>query len=125
MDVNKGGPASAGPSASRPRYSPVHSDELRDIQLSQRAQYKLVAGLVTYLRKVQMQRSTPHRVSLILGMLALGASQFGCSNQQSAAASSNGGAASSTDDIPAVLATVGNDKITLADVRTRVGDELD
>jgi protein-disulfide isomerase len=85
----------------------------------------LVAASVTYLRKVQMQRSTPHRVSLILGMLALGAGQLGCANQESAAASSNSGAEPSTADIPAVLATIGNDKITMADVRTRVGDELD
>jgi protein-disulfide isomerase len=58
-------------------------------------------------------------------MLALGAGQLGCSNQESAAASSGSGAGSSADDIPAVLATIGDDQITMADVRKRVGDELD
>jgi protein-disulfide isomerase len=72
-----------------------------------------------------MQPLMPYKLRLVLGVLALGAGLFACSNQKSAAASPHGSATSSSDDIPAVLATIGNKQITMTDVRTRVGEQLD
>jgi len=62
-------------------------------------------------------------VALLGVLVALAA----CTNQKSAAATtSKGGSASAADSlVPAVLATVGDDSITLADIRSRVGDNLD
>jgi protein-disulfide isomerase len=63
---------------------------------------------------------------LLLGCLAL-TGLSGCSQQKSAAAQSQSQSlnASPGDGIPAVLASIGDEQITLADIRARVGDDLD
>jgi len=94
------------------------------LQLNPESHHPVVPAPVTYLRMVQMQRLNPHTLPLSLGMLALAAGLFGCSNQESAAATPNH-ARSAPDDIPAVLATIGDEQITMADIRARVGEELD
>ncbi len=62
-----------------------------------------------------------------LALLACSAGVGGCSNgpakaAQPAAAAS---AAEASGEIPEVLATIGNEQVTMADVRARVGTELD
>jgi protein-disulfide isomerase len=68
-------------------------------------------------------------VIAIAACLSLGAVLAGCSDQKAAAAAPSKAATPASpnagDDIPAVLAEVGSEKITLADVRSRVGDNLD
>lgn len=64
---------------------------------------------------------------LLLGCLALSAGMNGCSKQKPAAAQSQGLNASpgADDGVPRVLATIGDEPITMADIRARVGDDLD
>jgi protein-disulfide isomerase len=64
--------------------------------------------------------------ALLLGCLVLSAGLIGCSDQKAAAASSPPSRGASADaTMPEVLATVGDEQITMADVRARVGDDLD
>ena len=71
-------------------------------------------------------RRNAHRF-VALGCVVASATLAACSDQKSAvaapAATPNAPAASG--DLPAVLASVGDEKITLADIRTRAGDQLD
>src|SRR5829696_5557642 len=63
-----------------------------------------------------------------LVVVALGAGMAaGCSDQKAAAASPAASSPAPAADraFPEVLATVGSEKITMADVRARAGDELD
>jgi len=65
---------------------------------------------------------------LPLGAVALAllvASQVGCANKSDARENAKPAAVSSAFPLPDPLATIGDEKITLADVRTRVGDQLD
>jgi protein-disulfide isomerase/predicted transcriptional regulator len=62
---------------------------------------------------------------LLLSSL-LCATLAGCGEQKSAAAATSGGTSSSVaGSTPEVLANVGDEKITLTDIRARVGDNLD
>ena len=62
----------------------------------------------------------------LVAILTLGTSLVGCADQKVASASpSTAGKASGDAEFPEVLATIGDQRITMADVRTRVGDELD
>ena len=69
----------------------------------------------------------PGRLSLQLVVCAfLAASQVGCPNNGDARAQAKPGApGASGPSISDPLATIGHEKITLADVRARVGDQLD
>jgi protein-disulfide isomerase len=61
-----------------------------------------------------------------VALLTLGASLVGCSDQKVASATPPAAGNAKTDaEFPEVLATIGDQRITMADVRTRVGDELD
>jgi len=65
------------------------------------------------------------RASLLVSS-ALSSGVAACSDQKAAAAQSQPpSAAATSDDVPNVLATVGDEQITLADVRSVVGDNLD
>lgn len=69
---------------------------------------------------------TRKQTAFALTLLALGAGLSGCSGQSPAAAQTQGTHAStSSSDVPEVLATIGDEQITLADIRGRVGDNLD
>jgi len=66
------------------------------------------------------------RISLgALALALLVASQLGCANKSDARENAKPAAVSSGFALPDPLATIGDEKITLADVRTRVGDQLD
>jgi len=66
-------------------------------------------------------------VRFAIGLLGVTMALAACTNQKSAAATptKSGSGPASDSQIPAVLATIGDDKITLADIRSRVGDQLD
>jgi len=67
------------------------------------------------------------RTAVMLTMCALGATA-GCADQKAASAATARSAASapsSENALPEVLASIGDEKITLADLRSRVGDDLD
>jgi protein-disulfide isomerase len=65
------------------------------------------------------------RASLLVSS-ALSSGVAACSDQKAAAAQSQTPiAAATSDDLPNILATVGDEQITLADVRSVVGDNLD
>lgn len=57
----------------------------------------------------------------VLTMVAAGCAKDGAAKENLSASSSPTGAG---NDLPEVLATIGDEKITLADVRARVGDDL-
>ena len=59
-----------------------------------------------------------------VGGLSLTLTLSGCGSDSTAQAREQGNLGVG-GDVPEVLATVGNDQITLADIRTRVGDQLD
>ena len=63
--------------------------------------------------------------ALLLGALVLGAGLSGCSDQKADAASPPAKGAAGDASLPPVLATIGSEQVTLADVRARVGDDLD
>ena len=63
--------------------------------------------------------------AVLLGGVSSTVVWMGCSGQSPAAAQSHSTAAPPTGDIPDVLATIGDEQITLADVRARVGTDLD
>jgi protein-disulfide isomerase len=70
----------------------------------------------------------PGRISLgVVAWAAIAASQAGCGNSGDAQkhAKPTATAVASNPSIPDPLATIGDGKITLADVRARVGDQLD
>jgi protein-disulfide isomerase len=62
----------------------------------------------------------------LLGPLTIAALACGCAGEKPASAqpSVSSAAAAADGDIPKVLATIGDEKITMSDVRTRVGDDL-
>ena len=68
------------------------------------------------------------RSAVLLTICALGATA-GCSDQKAASAATARPAASAPSSeanaLPEVLASIGDEKITLADLRSRVGDDLD
>ncbi len=67
------------------------------------------------------------RGGAVFGCLLVGATLFGCSSPESSAAQSAPAQAApaSEGDVPAVLATIGDQKITMEDVRARAGKDLD
>jgi len=66
------------------------------------------------------------RALVLIGGIAMVAAGTGCGRQPPAAAQTGHEAApASPGDIPEVLATIGSEQITLADVRARVGADLD
>ena len=83
--------------------------------------------------RIMMQRYVNPRIRLItgramaLGGLGLCSLLLGCTGEKSAKAESPPRAQPSSveSDLPEVLATIGDQKITLADVRARAGDKLD
>lgn len=62
---------------------------------------------------------------LLLAGLVLSGGLSGCSDDPAAAASPAAASASADAALPEVLATIGGQPVTLADVRARVGDDLD
>ena len=67
------------------------------------------------------------RTAVMLTICVLGATA-GCADQKAASAAtarSTASAPSSENALPEVLASIGDEKITLADLRSRVGDDLD
>jgi len=62
---------------------------------------------------------------VLLGGVFSSLAWTGCSGQRPAAAQSQSSAATANGDIPDVLATIGDEQITLADIRARVGADLD
>ena len=66
-------------------------------------------------------------VRIAIGLLGVSVALAACTSQKSAAATptKSGSGPASDSQIPAVLATIGDDKITLTDIRSRVGDQLD
>jgi len=72
-----------------------------------------------------VRRTTIFR-ALLVGGAALSVALTGCSDQKTAAASTPSARASQADaSLPPVLATIGDEQVTMADVRARVGDDLD
>jgi protein-disulfide isomerase len=65
------------------------------------------------------------RGALVAAGLVLGAGMIGCSDQKVAAASPSTASGAPSAAIPEVLATIGDEKVTLSDVRKRIGDDLD
>ena len=67
--------------------------------------------------------------AVLFGALLAAGSLGGCSSQNASAAPAEGAAAATPaaagDGIPEVLATIGDEQVTLADIRARVGDDLD
>ncbi len=71
------------------------------------------------------------RASVQIACLGLGTLLLGCGGGTSSAtevqrsSTSQSSASQPADEIPEVLATIGDEKITLADLRGRIGDDLD
>src|SRR4029079_9457922 len=64
--------------------------------------------------------------ALLVAILTVTSSLAGCTDSKVAAASTSSGTKPGSDaEFPDVLATIGGQAITMADVRTRVGDQLD
>jgi len=60
-----------------------------------------------------------------LGIVFLGATTVACAKDGAAKDRTSSAAATGDGSIPDVLATIGDEKITLADLRERIGDDLD
>jgi len=65
------------------------------------------------------------RCGLAVVTLGIGAAIAGCSDQKAAVAAQSPPPNVATSDVPAILATVGDEKITLDDVRARSGERLE
>jgi protein-disulfide isomerase len=63
--------------------------------------------------------------TLLIALVTLGFSVVGCTDQKASASPSAAGKTNTEAEFPDVLATIGGQSITMADVRTRVGDQLD
>ena len=75
---------------------------------------------------MKSNRVSHRRFSALLVVLAAAASASGCSDQKAnAATAASAPPAAASNELPNVLATVGTEQITVADVRARVGDNLD
>jgi protein-disulfide isomerase len=72
-------------------------------------------------------RSIPAAKALAVGALALSTLALGCAGDRPASAQPRQPAvtAAADTDLPEVLASIGDQKITMADVRNRAGDDLD
>ena len=72
---------------------------------------------------VMSARHLSHAVALGLALLTFASA--GCARDGTATENPSGSSSSgAANDLPEVLATIGDEKITLADVRARVGDDL-
>lgn len=73
-----------------------------------------------------LERDALAGIRALVTCAALGFTLAACSDQKAAAAPPPRSSATSSDtSIPTVLATIGDEKITMADVRARIGDDLD
>jgi predicted DsbA family dithiol-disulfide isomerase len=75
--------------------------------------------------QAQMTFKTQHRQRAAAGVLMACAVVGGCTKEGVAKPESGRPAVVSDTTTPSVLATIGDDKVTLADVRTRAGERLD